>query len=193
MSLEKINIRNWILALIIILASLIRLVHIGHASGWANFTPIGAMALFGGAYFTNKFKALLVPILALFIGDIFINYNFYHKIVLFYDGAFWVYLSFILMVLIGTFIKKVNVQNVVLASLASVLVHWLISDIEPWLSGMYPKTFAGYIECLIMAIPYERSLMTGNFAFGLIMFGGFELAKKRFSALSVKIPQVSRA
>jgi hypothetical protein len=193
MSHLKFNPRTAILLLFILIVTAYRLfiTFNSDVSSFANFTPIGAVALFGGAYFTNKFKAVLVPILALFIGDVFINYNFYHKVVLFYNGAFWVYLSFVLMALIGTFIKKVNVQNVVLASLASVLVHWLISDISPCVSGLYPQTFDGYIQCLIMAIPYEKTMLMGNLVFGLIMFGGFELAKTKFPVLSVKTHQLS--
>lgn len=184
MSLQKINVRGWILIIMVICASALRLVNLGEISEFMNFTPIGAMALFAGAYFSNKIKALGITFLALLVGDIFINYSFYHQFVLFYDGAIYVYISFFLMIFIGTFIKKVNVQNVVLASLASVLVHWLITDIQPLVSGMYPATFSGYIDALIMAIPFEKNLLLGNLVFGTIMFGGFELAKKRFTILS---------
>ena len=45
-----------------------------------NFTPIGAMALFGGAYLNNKYHAFLIPIASLWISDLVLNnfiYNFY--------------------------------------------------------------------------------------------------------------------
>ena len=184
MSLEKINVRAWVIVLMIICASAIRLANLGAYSSWMNFTPIGAMAMFGGAYYKDKFMAFFVTFLSLFVGDIFLNYTYFNKLVLFYDGAGYVYLAFFLMVLIGTYIKKVNVQNVVLASLASVLVHWLITDIQPCLSGMYPATFSGYIQSLTMAIPFEKNLLFGNLVFGAIMFGGFELAKSRYTVLS---------
>ena len=35
----------------------------------ANFSPIGAMALFSGAYFTKQWKAFAFPLLMLFISD----------------------------------------------------------------------------------------------------------------------------
>ncbi|MNV80784.1 hypothetical protein D3C71_1744080 [compost metagenome] len=77
-----------------------------------------------------------------------------------------------------------NVTNVVLGSLAAVLVHWLITDIDPWLRGtMYSKSFYGYIEALIVAIPFERGLLLGNLVYGAILFGGFELAKSKFPVL----------
>lgn len=184
MSLQKINIRNSILVLMIIIAGASRLINFDHLTGWANFTPVGAMAIFGGAYFSDKWKAYLVPLITLFLSDIALDYIYFHKFILFYDGAFVVYLVFAAMVLIGTLIKKVNVGNVLIASVASVLVHWLVTD-NPWVHGgtLYPKTIVGYGQALIAAIPYEKNMILSNLIFGAILFGGFELAKSRFAVL----------
>ena len=184
MSLQKINLRNSILILMIIIAGASRLINFNHLTGWSNFTPVGAMALFGGAYFSDKWKAFLVPLLTLFISDIALDYLYFGKFMLFYSGALPVYIAFALMVLIGTYIKKVNVTNVVLGSLGAVLVHWIITDIDPWLQGtMYAKSFYGYGESLIAAIPFERGMLLGNLIYGAILFGGFELAKSKFAVL----------
>ncbi|MDB5137042.1 MAG: hypothetical protein JWP37_3645 [Mucilaginibacter sp.] len=186
MSLQKINLRNSILILMIIIASAARLININHLTGWGNFTPVGAMALFGGAYFSDKWKAYLVPLFALFISDIALDYIYFGKFMLFYSGALPVYASFAIMVFIGTYIKKVNVANVVLGSLGAVLVHWLITDIDPWLQGtMYARSFYGYGESLIAAIPFEKSMLLGNLIYGAVLFGGFELAKSKFEVLRV--------
>ncbi|RYY22273.1 MAG: hypothetical protein EOP41_07375 [Sphingobacteriaceae bacterium] len=129
MSLEKINIRNGVLILMILLAAAMRFVHLD-------------------------------------------------------NSAIWVYISFALMVYIGTKLTKVNVASVFVGSILSVLVHWLLTDIDPWLYGtMYSKGISGYFESLVAAIPFERSLMMGNFVYGFILFGGFELAKAKFPAL----------
>jgi len=185
MSLEKINIRNSILILIIVAAAATRFLHLGSFSSWTNFTPLGAMAMFGGAYFSDKVKAYTVPLITLFVSDLVVNYAYYQKIVLFYDGAFWVYLSFILMVLVGTFIKKANFTNVLIASVVTVFIHWIVSDIGAVLmvDSMYPRSFAGYLQALIGAIPFERNLLVSNLVYGLLMFGGFEYAKTKFPAL----------
>ena len=184
MSLQKINLRSSLLILMIIIAGATRLINFNHITGWTNFTPVGAMALFGGAYFSDKWKAFLVPLLTLFISDIALDYLYFGKFMLFYSGALPVYIAFALMVLIGTYIKKVNVINVVLGSLGAVLVHWIITDIDPWLQGtMYAKSFYGYGESLIAAIPFERGMLLGNLIYGAILFGGFELAKSKFAVL----------
>ncbi len=186
MSLEKINIRNSILALIIIAAAATRFLNLGSFSSWSNFTPIGAMAMFGGAYFSDKLKAYAVPLITLLVSDVVVNYSYFHKLVLFYDGAFWVYLSFVLMVFVGTYIKKVSLISVLAASVVTVLIHWLVSDIGAVLmtGSLYPKTFAGYLQALVAAVPFERNLLVSNLVYGLLMFGGFEYAKTKFPALN---------
>ncbi len=193
MSLEKINIRNSLLILMIILAAAMRFIHLDNQIVWANFTPVGAVSLFGGAYFTDKKKAYLVPLLVLFVSDLGINYLYFHHFVWFYSSAVWTYISFAAMVFIGTKITKINTGNVILASLVAVLVHWLLTDINPWLYGtMYPKGIIGYFESLYAAIPFERSLLIGNFVYGFVLFGGFELVKAKFPGLQVYRPLVVR-
>jgi len=168
----------------IIAAGATRLINFNHLTGWTNFTPVGAMALFGGAYFSDKWKAFLVPLFTLFISDIALDYLYFGKFMLFYSGALPVYIAFALMVLIGTYIKKVNVTNVVLGSIAAVLVHWLITDIDAWLQGtMYSKGIYGYGESLIAAIPFEKAMLFANLIYGTILFGGFELAKRKYAVL----------
>jgi hypothetical protein len=94
--------------------------------------------------------------------------------------------AFAIMVLIGTFIKKVNVLNVAAASLAGIAVHWLIMDL-PWLYGtLYPHTLAGYGKSLFNAIPFEQNMVLGDVLFGAILFGGFELAKSKYTALQTR-------
>ncbi|MEO7212401.1 DUF6580 family putative transport protein [Mucilaginibacter sp.] len=185
MSLQKINTRNTILILMIVAAVAMRFVSYKFPV-LSNFTPVGAIALFGGAYFTDKWKAYLVPLAALFVSDIFINYLYTSKWVLYYSGSIWMYLCFALMVLVGTFIKKVNVGTVGLASLVSVLIHWLIMDL-PWLYGtLYPHTLAGYGASLVAAIPFEMNMVYGDLLFGTLLFGGFELAKSKYTVLQSK-------
>jgi hypothetical protein len=103
-----------------------------------------------------------------------------------YSGSVWMYLCFAIMVLIGTFIKKVNFAIVAFASLAGVAVHWLIMDL-PWLYGnLYPHTLAGYGQSLVNAIPFEQNMVLGDLLFGALLFGGFELAKSKFTVLHDK-------
>lgn len=152
----------------------------------SNFTPMGAVAIFSGAYFADKWKAGLLSVITLFVTNIFINYLYTSNIIWFNTSSLWLYASLIIMIMIGSFIKKVNVTNVLLASLASVAVHWLLTDIEPWLySSYYDKGLLGYGESLLMAIPFERNMLLADAIFGAVLFGGYEWVKTRATNKSV--------
>jgi hypothetical protein len=93
------------------------------------------------------------------------------------------YIVFGLMVLVGTFIRKVNFTTVGIASLISVCLHWLIMDL-PFLYGtVYAHTLAGYGQSLAAAIPFERNMILADIVFCGLLFGGFELAKNRYTIL----------
>ena len=181
MTLKKTNIRNVVLILLIVAATAMRLVSYEYQNLLSNFTPVGAIALFGGAYFTDKWKAYLVVLTSMFASDIIINQL--------YNQPFWnayslgMYVCFAIMVFIGTFIKKASFVNVFLGSLAGVVVHWLIMDMPFFYGTMYPHTFAGYGESLIAAIPFEKNMVLGDALFCTLLFGGFELAKNKYGVL----------
>jgi hypothetical protein len=182
MTLQKINTRNTVLILMIVAAGAFRLLtyklSLKYPYEMSNFNTVGAMALFGGAYFSDKWKAYLVPFLALFLSDIALNY-FY--------GVHWnsssvlVYVCFAIMVFIGSLIKKASIVSVLLASIVSVSIHWLITDLP--FGNLYPHTLTGYMQSLAAAIPFERNMLLGDVVFCAILFGGFELAKSKYSAL----------
>jgi hypothetical protein len=181
MSLNKINIRNSVLILMIVLAAATRMLNLGNIVSWANFTPVGAVALFGGAYFSDKWKAYFVPLAVLLVSDLLINYFQYNHAGL-YSGWLVVYISFAVMVFIGTMIKKVNVANVFLAAVVAVVAHWLLTDMT-FGSKLYAPGLTGYVQSLTAAIPFELKMICGNIVFCAILFGGFELAKSKYTAL----------
>lgn len=185
MSIQKINTRNIVLVLMIVAAIALRFVSYEYKT-LSNFTPVGAVALFGGAYFTDKWKAYLVVLLTLFISDIGINYLYTSKLVFWYSGSAWVYLTFALMVFIGTLIKKVNITNVAIASLVSVCVHWLIIDL-PWIYGtFYAHNLSGYGQSLVAAIPFEKNMLLADVFYCAVLFGGFEFAQNKYTILRSK-------
>jgi hypothetical protein len=181
MSLQKLNIRNSVLILMIVLATATRVFSLGTIVSWANFTPVGAVALFGGAYFSDKWKAYLVPLAILLISDLLINYFKYQHIGL-YGNAVVVYISFAAIVFIGTLIKKVNVGSVLLVSIGAVVLHWLITD-TTFNSTLYAPGLTGYMQSLTAALPFELKMIAGNIVFCAILFGGFELAKRKYTVL----------
>jgi len=181
---NRVSTRNTILILIILSAALLRILNVGKFGDWANFTPVGAIALFAGTYFRNRWAAYITPLLTLFVSDIIVNYGYYGKITFLYDGIVYVYAAFALMVFAGSLIKRVSIGNVFLAAIASVLIHWIVTNFGVWVGGqIYPTNFQGFINCYIQAIPFEKNLLLGNLAYGAILYGGFEWAQRSFPRL----------
>lgn len=183
MTLQKINTRNIVLAIIIVALAAIRLFTFKYQV-WSNFTPVGAMAIFGGVYFTDKWKAYAVILISFFVSDVIINHAYTGVWSLWSSYTFWNCVCFSIIVFVGSTIKKINFLSGLLILLIPVAIHWLIMDL-PWVNtpGLYPNTLAGYGTALIAAIPFEKNMLLGDVLFGLVLFGGFELAKSKFSVL----------
>lgn len=181
--MSKQNVRNVVLVFVVILITIMRLLTFKYQS-WSNFTPVGAIAIFSGVYFTEKWKAYTMILVTFFLSDLVINYSYTGEWSLWSSYTFWNCLCFAMVVFIGSLIKKINIGTGLLIVLAPVLIHWLIMDL-PWVS-FYPNTLAGYSKSLIMAIPFELKMLYGDLVFGFILFGGFEFAQSRYTILRDK-------
>lgn len=189
--------RTGVLALMILLAGAWRLlVTTPVMTPFSNFTPIGAMAIFGGCYYRSKWKAFLVPLVTLWLSDLLIDsLVYYHSLTWFYDGFLWTYVTFALMVVMGMFIKKVSIRSIIIVGFVATFAHWVITDYGVWIGhGLdittgkpYTNDLAGLWKCLYLALPYEKNLLLGNFIFGAVMFGAFEWAQRKFPILRPSI------
>jgi len=185
MSVLKINPRNAVLLLFILVTAALRLLAF---TGWGPltvFTPIGAMALFGGAYFTRNVKPFAFPLLTLFVSDLVLSFTIYAPLRdgLLYTGWFWTYGAFALMTIAGKLIvRDITIKNIVIAVLVSTLIHWLVSDIGGCLVN---NTFSltVYTQRLITAIPYEWRFLSGTAIYSGILFGLFEWLQRRYTSL----------
>ena len=160
----------------VILAAFVRL--IPHPP---NFAPIAAMALFGGAYFSKRWAAFIIPILAMFLTDLILGLH----------STMWaVYLSFVLIVVLGmVMIKQKKISNIFLASISASVLFFIITNFGVWASGMlYSKDITGLIACYTAAIPFFHYTLLGDLFFVALMFGSFEFVKTKYPQLvKVKI------
>lgn len=154
-----------------------------------NFAPMGAMAIFGAAYFTNKKLAILLPLLAFFVSDLLVNNllysGFYGGFTLFTPGFYWMYGSIALIVLAGFLImKKVNMKTIIGGSLAASIIFFLITNFGAWLGNpMYPQTIEGLMMSYTAGIPFFHYTIAGDLVYSGVMFGAFEYAKFKVPAL----------
>ena len=66
--------RNIVIILMIVAAAAFRLLAFKYKD-LSNFNPVGAIALFGGAYFASKWKSYATVLFTLFTTDIVLNYR----------------------------------------------------------------------------------------------------------------------
>ena len=183
---QKINIRFGIISAFILLTMCSRIVpHI-----W-NFSPIGAVCLFGAAYFEKKWQAYFVPLLAVWGSDIYISNIIFPQnstFTLFYDGFYWQYISYICIIFIASFVfQKINVVRVIGGSFIATFLFFFISNFGVWVgSTMYPHTLQGIIECYIAALPFLGGTFMGDFLYSSVLFGSFSFAQNKIPLLQTK-------
>jgi len=153
----------------------------------ANFSPVGAMAIFGGAYFNKRWKAFVFPLLMLFISDIVLHQTVFKKYGngFLYGGWYWVYGAFAVITMISRLtLTKITIHRFFVSVIVCVLIHWIVTDFGVWISSTrYPQTFNGFILCLENAIPYEWRFLAGTLLYGIVLFVGFEWMKRKYPAL----------
>jgi hypothetical protein len=134
-----------------------------------NFTPVAAMALFAGCYL-KKWWAVALPLAAMLVSDYFIG---------FYDWPVMasVYLGIALAFAIGWYLNKyLKWYNVVLASLASSVAFFVVTNFAVWaFFNWYPHTWAGLISCFTLALPFFRNTLAGDLVYSGLFFGAYYL------------------
>jgi hypothetical protein len=184
---QKINTRLSVLIVLIIIAAFSRVIpHL------VNFSPLGAIGLFGAAWFTKKWQAFLIPIAATWLSDLFIDNviyaQYYPKFIWFYQGFYWQYGSYLLITLAGLFIlRKVTFPRVIIAALCSSAMFFLITNFSCWIgSAAYPQTMGGLITCYAAGIPFLKGTLLGDLFYSGALFGVFAIAQSRYPVLQLE-------
>lgn len=183
---NKVNIQFGVITLMILLAAITRL--LPHPP---NFTAVGAMGLFGAAFFNRKMFAFLIPLAAMFMTDLFLNNVVYAaylpegtSFLWFTEGAGWIYGGIALTVVAGfSIFKNVNHKSVIGGSLISALIFFVLTNFGVWSSGLYyPMNAAGLSACYAAGLPYLLNSILGNLFFAGVLFGGYYAIQQRFFA-----------
>ena len=151
--------KNIVIASIIILAVLSRLVP--HPP---NFAPITGIALFSSKKINNKLFGVFLPIIPLFISDLFIGISFIN---------IFVYLSFVIIYFLGSISSKIEVKLVFLSS----VIFFILTNLGVWYLG-YPRNVEGLITCFTLAVPFFINTILGDLFYSFIFFRSYKAAKK---------------
>ena len=143
----------------------------------ANFTSLGAVALFAAFTLRGTWLAYLAPVAALLLSDIGLsltneNYAF-GWINLFVLGAFC------LTVLGCRYLGSATPVKIAGGAIGSSLVFFIVTNFGFWVTGLggYPITFAGLVEAYIAGIPFFWKTLAGTAVYSTILFGALKLAE----------------
>jgi hypothetical protein len=97
-----------------------------------NFTPIAALALFGGAAFVDTRAAFIVPLAGLFLSDLVLG---------FYAITPVVYGSFALIVCLGFWVRRrQTVWRIAGAAVVSAVLFFILTNFGAWALGtLFPR------------------------------------------------------
>lgn len=146
-----------------------------------NFTPLAAMALFGGVYFSDKRLAIIIPLITMFLSDaalqLITGYGFHNTMI-------FVYVSFLLTSIIGMIVRSnITVLSVASGSILSSVLFFIITNFGYWASNSFQMGITGLSTSYIMGIPFFAPTLAGDLFFNTILFGAFYLAQVKFPTL----------
>ena len=130
-----------------------------------NFTPIVALALFGGAALEDKRLAFAVPLVAMWISDLALGGHVLQPLV---------YVCFALTVCVGFLLREHRRPlNILGGALASSVLFFVVTNFGVWAAGgLYPLTLEGLLACYIAALPFFQNTFWGTLSYSVVLFGG---------------------
>ena len=183
---NKITLRISVITFLILLAAFSRII-----PHMPNFSPLGAICLFGAAHLQKKWQVFLIPLAAAWLSDLFINnviYGaYYPEFTWFYGGFYWQYGTYLLIMCIALLLfKTINIKRMLGGSLMATVVFFLVTNFGVWLaSPTYPQNIAGLMQCYAMGIPFLKGTLLGDLFYVTALFGAFALLQRRFSYLRI--------
>lgn len=143
----------------------------------ANMTPLTSLSLLAGALLTQR-AALFVTLFTLFCSDIFLAIFYHYPIMGLW--TLFTYSGFVGISLLGSqfSISSSLLRYLEFVSFASVS-YWIWTNFGVWLtSGLYPISMTGFVQCYLLAIPFLRNALLGDWVWMFGLWGLIQMLKK---------------
>ncbi len=138
----------------------------------ANFTPVLAVALFGGALLPGR-VAYLLPLVAMLASDLLIGFAPLAV-------TLSVYGCFMAGAAIGKWLGKNRTWlKTALAAAGGSMLFYIVTNFAVWMSPpfAYSQTWEGLLQCYTMALPFFRNSLAGDLVWTMALFALFDLAQ----------------
>ena len=146
-----------------------------------NFTPILAIALFGGAIFKSKKIALVVPIAAVFLSDLVLGLH---------ESMIAVYLCLGVFMYMGMKLNRKSSKSVATNAIATAVIFFIVTNFTVWaFGGIYELSLSGLMLSYSLALPFFNWNMLSTLLFSGVLFGAYNLFEK-YSFTEAKVQEI---
>lgn len=156
-----------------------------------NFTPVGGVALFGGARLRG-WQAYCVPLLAMLITDPILSR------MAGYPAYSWatlvIYSCFLINVLLGrVFLRRsYNALGIASTAVLGSIQFFVITNFFVWLPGgsMYAHNLNGLLECYVAALPFFGRTLLADLFYSGVLFSAHALLSRTFAVERSQRPAI---
>ncbi len=138
-------------------------------------SPIGATALYGGAWFSRR-EAWLVPLIP--FAAVSLVHGVYSVVVLVFVMAGFAAAATVGHALLS---RRRSGPRFALAIGGGAVAFFALSNFSVWLAGYYPPTTAGLLDCYLRGLPYLGIAVLGDTAYTALLFGAHRLLSGRLA------------
>ncbi len=148
----------------------------------ANFAPVTAVAIFGGAVLPRK-VAFWLPLAVMVISDIVIG---------FYSIMPVIWACYLLIALASClWLRHPTLLKGAVLTLGASVGFFIITNFAVWVtSGIYAHTTAGLLQCYTMALPFFRNTLLSDILYTSALFGLYSLIQHSISKSAFVARQV---
>lgn len=124
----------------------------------ANWTAVGAFAIWSGFLFRDRWTAIAAPLVALLLTDLILGTH---------ATMPWTFASCVLITLIARGLKvHASAGRLLSMSLMASVIYFFVTNFGTWYSTpFYAQTFDGLILCFELAIPFFSAQVVGDLVY----------------------------
>ena len=149
-----------------------------------NMAPIGALALWSGAYLPKRWGWML-PIAAMFLSDWAQGFYSWKLMVV-------VYGSFALYSFIGWSLRvRQDPLRFVTATIGASTAFFLVTNFAVWsFSNWYPHSTSGLLWAYTLGLPFFRNTLLGDLGYTVLLFGAYQFVVTHSSVARISYSHV---
>ncbi|MDX1686085.1 MAG: DUF6580 family putative transport protein [Saprospiraceae bacterium] len=151
-----------------------------------NFTPMLGALLFSAAFFKKYKLHFLVPIVGLWISDLFLNNLVFSQ---YFEGFIWfsqpfLYstAAFVVIALIASVVfRRLDLGRIAGMTIIGTALFFLITNFGAWLSSphLYPRDLMGLSSAYIAGLPFLLNSLLGDIFYVTGFFGVYYLINRK--------------